>query len=739
MSDVKPWQNRNDLLHQALAKAEQGLPVFPCNAIKEPCSLHGFYDASTDPEEIKELWAHPTKPVAMIAMPTGMASKRLVIDLDRKPGKADGVIEWPKFLADNGISELLTHQTRTPSTGEHLTFSCQEDLPSLKLGKLWPGIEVKANGSYVIIAPSPGYVRMNNLEPIPVPQWLINCIKTLQAPIQEEIYDSTGIPDERKATYGKAALEEIISKIKALEIGQRNTGINLEAFRIGRLCGGGCLDFEEAKAAIIDAATSLGLKTRDKVFGPKGTIARAMRNGMKSPKGPRDNLDEVPSDIREFIKSWTPEDNLEPESEPDSEPESEIPTELLAVPGLVGEIARFIEDSALRPQPAMALAAGLTLVGTAAGRCILGPTRSGTALYIICLAGTGVGKDHPRDMIIEIMKKAEMSYHIGPEQFMSMPAMINYMKRQPLSLCVQDEFGSYLKRINSKSASGFEHTLIATMQKAWSSTSSTLMTPEWAQTPSEMICAPSMSMLCFSTPDQFFEAMQSKDIISGYLNRNIVLETLSRPPEQKPLADKTKIPSSITRKLMNIYQRRNAGGNAGFLSTASPDFMCLNIEPAAEALRTTFVRKVDRIDDDLARDLMVRTPEIAIRLATIVTVGLGLDCIHAAEMKWAIAFAEWTGERLVDLARSHIADSENQAVANEIMRIVKRKATKANPWVKQVIISQALKHKYKRRDLEDIYKGLREAESLAFYAKVPPGGGPISIWYAMPGVPRPNV
>lgn len=62
---------KNELLNAALGYAELGLPVFPCNIEKKPLTPHGFKDASTSVDQIKEWWNK--WPDASIGMP---AAKR---------------------------------------------------------------------------------------------------------------------------------------------------------------------------------------------------------------------------------------------------------------------------------------------------------------------------------------------------------------------------------------------------------------------------------------------------------------------------------------------------------------------------------------------------------------------------------------------------------------------------------------------------------------------------------------
>ena len=43
-------------LQAALELARTGVAVFPCAHNKRPCTAHGFYNASKDASEVRELW-----------------------------------------------------------------------------------------------------------------------------------------------------------------------------------------------------------------------------------------------------------------------------------------------------------------------------------------------------------------------------------------------------------------------------------------------------------------------------------------------------------------------------------------------------------------------------------------------------------------------------------------------------------------------------------------------------------
>ena len=110
---------------------------------------HGFKDATTDEATVKRWWRR--HPRAGIAVATGTASGLLVIDIDKRDDR-DGLRALNLLEADLG--ELPpTKTSRTPSGGFHLFFKHVDGIKS-STGKLGTGIDVKADGGYVIVPPS---------------------------------------------------------------------------------------------------------------------------------------------------------------------------------------------------------------------------------------------------------------------------------------------------------------------------------------------------------------------------------------------------------------------------------------------------------------------------------------------------------------------------------------------------------------------------------------------------------
>jgi Bifunctional DNA primase/polymerase, N-terminal/AAA domain/Primase C terminal 2 (PriCT-2) len=166
-------------IESALNYAEQNWPVFPCNPLdKRPLTPNGFKDATIEEKQIKAWWQR--WPNAMIGVPMGSESGVFCVDLDIKEN-VSGIDQWNMLLASNQCEEPVTRIHETPSGGKHYIFIWQDDIRSIPLGKLAPGIEIKGDGGYIVVPPSENYVGKlyvsNGLEYSAAPDWLLEMIR----------------------------------------------------------------------------------------------------------------------------------------------------------------------------------------------------------------------------------------------------------------------------------------------------------------------------------------------------------------------------------------------------------------------------------------------------------------------------------------------------------------------------------------------------------------------------------
>ena len=122
--------------------------------------------------QIHNWWAR--WPNALIGVPTGKVSGLEVVDLDVRDGR-DGIAAFEALRDGREIHSGPV--VRTVSGGRHLYLRASgEGTVRCNIGRLAPGIDVRAKGGYVIVPPSPGYMFERHGELQPPPPWLLTLL-----------------------------------------------------------------------------------------------------------------------------------------------------------------------------------------------------------------------------------------------------------------------------------------------------------------------------------------------------------------------------------------------------------------------------------------------------------------------------------------------------------------------------------------------------------------------------------
>ncbi len=149
----------DDLIREAIAWAERGIPVFPCGKDKSPLTQNGFYDAEVDPSKVRQLFEFYGNAAAMIG--GRMGDGIFAVDVDIYKG--EDVKAWLKSCLDDGtLVETRIHET--VSGGLHFLYEGEARSCAPR-----HGVEIKGDGGYIILPGTPGYtVRSEGIAEAPL-------------------------------------------------------------------------------------------------------------------------------------------------------------------------------------------------------------------------------------------------------------------------------------------------------------------------------------------------------------------------------------------------------------------------------------------------------------------------------------------------------------------------------------------------------------------------------------------
>jgi hypothetical protein len=241
---------------------------------------HGFYRATLDPGRLAAIIRR--YPRGLLAIRTGKPSGLAVVDADTRHGG----LETMRQLARDGMLPRTVTQ-RTGGGGYHLLYRHPGSrIPSVPGGG-GPGVDIKADGGYIVAAPS---IHPRTREPY---EWLTppeGPLAPLPAAWAERLTPRPpgpvmpAIPPGRPGAYGAAALQREIAELESALPGSRNDALNKAGFALYQLAAAGLLDEAAVTARLWRAAAANGSAAKDP-GSVRRTIASARRAGLAQPRG----------------------------------------------------------------------------------------------------------------------------------------------------------------------------------------------------------------------------------------------------------------------------------------------------------------------------------------------------------------------------------------------------------------------------------------------------------------------
>lgn len=652
--------------------------VEACRApAKHPISRlvpQGLNQASTDTSRIEQWWAqYPKANIGVVLAASGLVA----IDIDPRNG-GDHSIE--DVEARHGLlrSEVLAF---TGGGGEHRVFSVPQGMTAQIPGKLGPGIDVKFNG-YIVVEPS-NHISggsycweassdpLEGVLPSPLPDWL-RSVRSDQLP-----------QEQASRTLTAAEVLELQSALFCIDPDSRDNwlsaGMAMHATGAVQQAYGIWAEWSR-QSEKFDPVDQMRVWRSFKSRGLDGLssawiFSQAQRAGWVNPRS---------GAMRQAVI----EVELQAQEPPDTvaEPLTETPARLMTIPGRLGDAVAWINATARKPQPLLAVQAAIALGSVVTGRRYRTVNGNWSMIYLLNVAQSGAGKEHAKHAVETLLEAAKLPNLIGAGRFASESGVLSSLIERPAQFSVLDEFGKMLQAASVAQNYADRNTLKALME-VWGRADGVLrpvaystagMSSRQAEDLAKrLVRKPSLTLLAMTTPETIFGGLTSAAVADGFLNRFLTVHA-DRGRQMARTVETIEPPERLIAWIQHAHAGPAREGNLAPMAMShdmEPTPIIVAFDAGALAEFRRFERaqheRMNELDDEGLSEMLTRATEMAMRLALIVAVSLEQGTIDRISAEWACAYVGHHGERNLQMLRERLSDGPFDQLCKEVLRLVR--------------------------------------------------------------------
>jgi len=432
----------------------------------------------------------------------------------------------------------------------------------------------------------------------------------------------------------------------------------------------------------------------------------------------------------------------------DEQPTGSNPmVDLKRPPGLVGEIAKWINDSSRYKRENLAVAAALQAVGNIAGLKYIDERDGMTAnLISFCVAGSSTGKEHIQQCFADCLRAAglidAMHGAIKSEQ-----EIVRNLTRHQAAFYSIDEMGLVLRKImNSRNASYLEG-VIGLIMSGYSKADSFLpvsgdvkealrvelqnelsscekrieenedssgvcarRVPQIQRALNNIssgIEAPFLSVIGYTTPVTFNSLIDFETATNGFLSRAMIFDEPETNPKPNRKRTQKELPAHLAAQLSQLFALGEFDVLGGTRIENYADKKPIStMDDAADRLDEIideFWQMAEDAKDSGLEAIPRRGYELCAKVSFVLSISEGVRTLEHVE--WAYALAKSDCERKMRLALSNITkdESPNDSIAVKIQDILQNSA---DGETQGVIFNRCRPHK--KEEVRSVLEALTE-------------------------------
>lgn len=353
---------------------------------------------------------------------------------------------------------------------------------------------------------------------------------------------------------------------------------------------------------------------------------------------------------------------------------NQIPEHLLNVPGFIGELTNYMYESANYPNKVLAFIGALSMQSFLCGQLVKSETGLRPNLYLLGLASSGSGKDHPRKVNTDILEKINKLPCLG-DSFASAEGLEDRLSKNSCLLYQTDEIDNLLLSIKNTSKEPRFAQLMAILLKVYTSSDSNLPRRALANADyKDPIRQPFLTIFGTAIPKNYYEALSEKMLTNGLFARMLVFEAY--PRSLKNHEPKLGLPDSVLNIAKYWCNQKIHNG----------DLVMLNFQPReikstleAKELIKDFsdksddeYKKCEKVSDEVGMTVWGRAGENMIKLAMLYAVSKNhlSFLIEADAVNWASELVQYLVKKMLSMADKYSTDSKSEKELIKLLELV---------------------------------------------------------------------
>ena len=352
-----------------------------------------------------------------------------------------------------------------------------------------------------------------------------------------------------------------------------------------------------------------------------------------------------------------------------------FPEELYQFPGLVGDVMNTTLKYATKPNRPLALSGALALMSYLAARKVKSPSGLRPNIYILALAGSGCGKERPRDINQLILESIQLDDGLL-DKAASGEGIEDMLAVKPALLWQCDEFYSTLHDMLKEKKEG-KDTTMEYLLKLYTNAHKNLKTRVKAGKPGQKIYFPHLTMYATTTPAGFFEHLNERFLNDGmYARLNVMIAEASM---RGTLPVEPVIDPEIIEKARRWAQFIPPGSGNIDLHTFPVPYTA----DAAKLAKALYEKQEDEVEKakrneepEWKKTVWNRACEIALRYALIYACSIAErpenTIITAEAIRWAEKFIWWEIRNKFFLTERHYFRTDFERVSESVMDVMRQ-------------------------------------------------------------------